>query len=42
MFLLEKQLQIPAVTIDVMVGENRQADYLAINPAGQTPALSRR
>ncbi len=39
MFLLEKQLQIPAVTIDVMVGENRQADYLAINPAGQTPAL---
>lgn len=39
MFLLEKQLRLPAVTIDVMTGENRQPPYLAINPAGQTPAL---
>ncbi len=39
MFLLEKQLQLPAVTVDVMTGENRQPAYLAINPAGQTPAL---
>lgn len=40
MFLLEKQLQqLPAVMVDVMTGENRQAAYLAINPAGQTPAL---
>lgn len=39
MFLLEKQLQLPATTIDVMTGENRQPPYLAINPAGQTPAL---
>lgn len=42
MFLLEKQLRIPAVTVDVFkgaTGENREADYLARNPAGQTPAL---
>lgn len=39
MFLLEKKLQLPAVTVDVMTGENRQPVYLAINPAGQTPAL---
>jgi len=39
MFLLEKQLQLPAVTIDVMIGENRQLTYLTVNPAGQTPAL---
>ncbi len=39
MFLLEKQLQLPAVTIDVFTGENRQPAFLAINPAGQTPAL---
>lgn len=39
MFLLEKQLQLPAVTVDVMTGENRQSAYLAVNPAGQTPAL---
>lgn len=39
MFLLEKQLQLPAVTVDVMVGENRQPAYLAVNPAGQTPVL---
>lgn len=39
MFLLEKQLQLPAATVDVMTGENRQSAYLAVNPAGQTPAL---
>ncbi len=39
MFLLEKQLVLPAVTVDVFVGENRQPAFLAINPAGQTPAL---
>lgn len=39
MFLLEKGLQLPAVAVDVMRGENREAAYLAINPAGQTPAL---
>ncbi|BAW80619.1 glutathione S-transferase [Candidatus Nitrosoglobus terrae] len=39
MFLLEKQLQLPAVAVDVFAGENRQPAYLAINPAGQIPAL---
>lgn len=39
MFLLEKRLHLPAVTVDVMTGENREAAYLAVNPAGQTPAL---
>lgn len=39
MFLLEKQLSVPAVTVDVMTGENREGVYLRINPAGQTPAL---
>lgn len=39
MFLLEKGLQLPAETVDVFAGENRQPAYLAVNPAGQTPAL---
>ena len=39
MFLLEKQLVLPAVTVEVFAGENRQPAFLAINPAGQTPAL---
>ncbi len=39
MFLLEKQLELPAVKVDVMTGENRDRAYLAVNPAGQTPAL---
>ena len=39
MFLLEKRLVLPAVTVDVFAGENRQPAFLAINPAGQTPAL---
>ncbi|GMW07606.1 MAG: glutathione S-transferase family protein [Gammaproteobacteria bacterium] len=39
MFVLEKQLQLPAVTVDVFAGENREPAFLAVNPAGQTPAL---
>ncbi|TAL88623.1 MAG: glutathione S-transferase family protein [Candidimonas sp.] len=39
MFLLEKQLLLPAVSIDVFAGENRLPAFLAVNPAGQTPAL---
>ena len=39
MFLLEKGLSIPTRNVDVFTGENRQAPYLAHNPAGQTPAL---
>jgi glutathione S-transferase len=40
MFLAEKGLEIPFVTVDLMGGENRQAPYnVSVNPAGQTPAL---
>ncbi|MGZ5986746.1 MAG: glutathione S-transferase family protein [Caulobacteraceae bacterium] len=40
MFLAEKGLEIPFVTVDLLGGENRKAPYNAtINPAGQTPAL---
>ena len=39
MFLLEKGLRLPAETVDVFAGENRQPRFLQVNPAGQTPAL---
>jgi len=40
MFLAEKGLELPAVKVDLMAGENRQAPYNAqVNTAGQTPAL---
>ncbi|HEX4710732.1 glutathione S-transferase family protein [Phenylobacterium sp.] len=40
MFLAEKGLELPSVTVDLMGGENRQAPYnVSVNPAGQTPAL---
>ena len=40
MFLAEKGLEIPFVTVDLMSGENRKPPYAAaVNPAGQTPAL---
>lgn len=34
-----KELYIEVVPIDLMGGENRGADYLKVNPAGQLPAL---
>ncbi len=39
MYLAEKALTLPSRQIDVFAGENRQAPFLALNPAGQTPAL---
>lgn len=39
MFIHEKGLEIPATTVDVFKGENREAAFLVLNPAGQTPAL---
>jgi len=39
MFLLEKRLTLPAVTIDLMGGENRRGTYVERNPGGQMPAL---
>src|SRR5258706_2226456 len=36
MFLAEKGMSLPSVTVDLMGGENRQAPYnTTINPAGQ-------
>ncbi len=40
MFLAEKGLDLPLVTVDLMGGENRREPYnVSVNPAGQTPAL---
>lgn len=39
MFLAEKGLDVQRIEVDLRAGENRRAPYLAINPAGQTPAL---
>lgn len=39
MFIAEKGLEIERVSVDLRDGENRREPYLAINPAGQTPAL---
>ncbi len=39
MFMAEKGLKIPSQEVDLMGGENRQADHLARNPHGQMPAL---
>ena len=39
MFLAEKGIDLPRANVDLMAGENRQAPYLSVNPAGQTPAL---
>jgi len=42
MFMAEKGIDIPQVTIDLRGGENRRAPYnVDVNPAGQTPALER-
>jgi glutathione S-transferase len=38
-FLAEKGVTVPTETIDIMAGANRQADYLARNPAGGSPCL---
>ncbi|TCZ63546.1 glutathione S-transferase family protein [Roseicella aquatilis] len=39
MFMAERGIEIPKATIDLRGGENRQASYLAKNPAGQMPCL---
>jgi len=39
MFMAEKGIDMPKVTVDLMGGENRQGPYLGKNPSGQTPAL---
>jgi len=37
--LAEKGMQLDTQVVDIIKGENRQAAYQKINPAGQTPAL---
>ena len=39
MFAAEKGMTLEKVEIDLMAGENRQAEHLKRNPAGQSPAL---
>jgi len=39
MFLAEKNIEVPLVSIDVQRGEHREADFLAKNPWGQVPVL---
>ncbi len=39
MFMLEKNLQIPAEQVDIMSGANRKPPYTDKNPAGQMPSL---
>ncbi len=39
MFMAEKAIDIPRVTVDLMAGENRQPAHMARNPGGQMPTL---
>ena len=39
MFMAERGIEVELVEVDLMGAENRQADFLKINPAGQLPAL---
>lgn len=39
MFLIEKGIELPALDVDIIAGENRQPAFLAINPSGSTPVL---
>lgn len=39
LFLAEKGVEIPKVTIDLMKGENRGEAHVKRNPAGQSPCL---
>ncbi|MEM9179509.1 MAG: glutathione S-transferase family protein [Pseudomonadota bacterium] len=38
-FMAERGITLDLEEIDIMTGENRKADYLEVNPAGQLPAL---
>lgn len=39
MFMAERGVDLPRIEVDLRGGENRQAPFLAKNPAGQLPAL---
>ena len=38
-FMAERGITLDMEEIDIMAGDNRKPDYLAVNPAGQLPAL---
>ncbi|MEM9573077.1 MAG: glutathione S-transferase family protein [Pseudomonadota bacterium] len=38
-FMAERSITLDMEEIDIMAGDNRKPDYLAVNPAGQLPAL---
>ena len=39
MYMAERGIEVDLQEIDLMAGENRQSDYVKINPGGQLPAL---
>ncbi len=39
MFAAERGIELDMIEVDIMGGENRQADYSAKNPSGQLPCL---
>ena len=39
-FLAEKGVRVPIAPVSITAGEHKAADYLAINPHGQTPSLA--
>ena len=39
MFAAEKGLALPEIEVDIRADENRQPPFLALTPAGETPAL---
>ena len=39
LFIAERGLKVDVEEIDLLAGENRQAEHLSRNPSGQTPAL---
>lgn len=40
MFMAESGIELDIQEVDIMAGENRQEDYLKLNPGGQCPALA--
>ena len=38
-FLIEKEIELPRYEVDLLLGENRDPEFLKLNPSGQTPAL---
>ena len=40
MFMAESGIELVVQEVDIMAGENRQEDYLKLNPGGQCPALA--